>query len=126
MSGTREYGNYINVFWDGLALTSGVAAVDDDRTPPKAFNLQDARPNPFNAITTLAYALPSPSKVEIAVFGIDGRRIRQLVSEEVPAGIHRVTWNGRDDRGQQVARGLYFCRMEAGSYCRTVRMALVR
>jgi len=126
MSGTREYGNYINVFWDALVLTAGVAAVDEDRALPNAFNLQDARPNPFNPTTTIDYALPSPSKVEIAVFGIDGRCIRQIVSGVVPAGTHQVTWDGRDNRGQQAASGLYFCRMEAGSYSRTIRMALVR
>jgi hypothetical protein len=126
MSGTREYGNYINVFWDALTLTSGLAGVGKDWRLPKAFHLEEARPNPFNTTTTLGYALPSPSKVEIAVFSIEGRRIRQLISGVVPAGTYRVTWDGRDHGGQQVASGIYFCRMEAGSYCRTIRMALVK
>jgi len=126
LSGTREYGSYVNVFWDALFLTSGLAGVDKDWALPKAFQLQDARPNPFNPSTILEYALPSPCKVRIAVFSIDGRRVRQLVSGVVPAGTRQVTWDGRDDGGQQVASGVYFCRMEAGSYCHTIRMALVK
>jgi hypothetical protein len=102
------------------------SAVSEDWTPPKAFRLECARPNPFNPTTTFEYAVPRPCNVQIAVFSVDGRRIRQLISGVVPGGTHNVTWDGRDDRGQQVASGLYFCRMEAGSYCRTIRMAIVK
>ena len=125
MSGTREYGNYINVFWDGLVLTAGVAAVDEDRALPKAFNLQDARPNPFNPTTTIGYALPSLSEVDIAVFSIDGRCIRQIVSGVVPAGTHQVVWDGTDQQDKRAPAGIYFYRLVSDAVVITKKMLLL-
>jgi flagellar hook assembly protein FlgD len=62
----------------------------------------------------------------MAVFGVDGRRVRQLVMGTVPAGTHQVTWDGRDDRGQQVAAGVYFYRLTAGDRTLTKKMVLIR
>lgn len=127
MSGTREYGTYINVFWDALVLTSTAAtAVGEEGGLPDVFGLHHARPNPFNLTTTIKYALPSICNVQMAVFGVDGRRVRQLVMGTVPAGTHQVTWDGRDDRGQQVAAGVYFYRLTAGDRTLTKKMVLIR
>jgi flagellar hook assembly protein FlgD len=51
--------------------------------------------------------------------------VRSLEEGITPAGRHRITWDGRDDRGRQVASGVYWLRLEAGTERRAVRAVLV-
>ncbi|HYV50689.1 MAG TPA: FlgD immunoglobulin-like domain containing protein, partial [Dongiaceae bacterium] len=69
---------------------------------------------PFAASTNITFELTGRDQVRLAVFDVSGRRVKTLVNEPLGAGEHSVPWNGRDDRGQQVAPGLYMYRLEAG------------
>lgn len=53
-------------------------------------------------------------------------RILLVDGDVLPAGRRDVEWDGRDDRGQEVATGVYFCRLDARDYHATVRMVLVK
>ena len=70
-------------------------------------------PNPFSARTLINYALPWDAKVEIDIFGVDGRLLRRLVRDQESAGSHALTWNGLDDAGRDVGNGAYFYRLRA-------------
>jgi hypothetical protein len=50
--------------------------------------------------------------VELAIFGLDGRRVRDLASGPRPAGAYHADWDGRDDAGRGVAAGLYLARLD--------------
>lgn len=63
----------------------------------------------------VGYSIASPSRVDLRVYDLMGREVRRLVAEEQPAGEHRVIWDGRDHTGAAAARGVYFCRLAAGS-----------
>jgi len=75
------------------------------------FELSQNRPNPFNPVTTLAYELPEEAEVELSVYSAAGRRVATLVDERVAAGRHTAIWDGRDERGREVARGVYFFKL---------------
>lgn len=64
-------------------------------------------PNPFNPVTTIRYALPERAQVDLAVYDIQGRLIRNLVSGVRGAGQHEAPWDGRDANGRAAASGLY-------------------
>ena len=81
---------------------------------PTETRLLAAAPAPFTSETTIAYSLVAGAEVELAVFGIEGRRVRTLHRGSRPAGVHRVTWDGSDDRGHSVAAGVYYVRLSAG------------
>ena len=83
-------------------------------------------PNPFNPSTTIEYSLAAAGAVEIAVYGVDGRRIRTLESGLKPPGAYRAVWDGRNDRGAQVATGIYFYRLEAGRFAAVKKMLLLK
>ncbi|GJM43597.1 MAG: hypothetical protein DHS20C21_04390 [Gemmatimonadota bacterium] len=72
-------------------------------------------PNPFQTATTLRFAVPAnaPSH-SVAVFDISGRLVRQLANGAVAAGMHSVTWNGRDTAGREVSAGIYFVQLTVG------------
>ena len=81
---------------------------------PKEFALSRNYPNPFNPSTKINFQVPKVTKVIIKIYDILGREIRILIDERKSTGTYQVTWDGRDDSGQQVASGLYIYRMEAG------------
>jgi hypothetical protein len=90
------------------------------------FQLERNYPNPFNPETVLKFNLPEASKVDLKVYNILGQVVRTLVDEELPAGPHSVVWDGRNDQGSDVASGVYFYRIQAGSFESTMRMTLLR
>ncbi len=89
-------------------------------------SLSVARPNPFNPTTTIEYTLPRGGDTELVVFDVEGRRVRTLVNEFVPAGVHGAVWDGRDDAGNRVASGVYLYRLRAGGVVETRKMVLVK
>lgn len=71
-------------------------------------------PNPFREATTITYEVARPGRVLLEVFDVQGRCVRVLVARELPAGMHRITWDGTDDAGMPVAAGTYLYRLRVG------------
>jgi flagellar hook assembly protein FlgD len=88
--------------------------------------LHQNRPNPFTPTTTIGFSLERPGHVLLAVYNIQGRRIRTLVDEIRPTGDHAVSWDGRDELGIDVAAGVYMCRLAFEDHEDTRKMILVR
>jgi hypothetical protein len=93
---------------------------------PAEFSLSQNYPNPFNPSTTIRYSLPKSTHTVVAVYDMLGTRVRTLVNSLQNAGEHSVTWDGRDDRAQQVASGVYFYRLDAGKLRTQKKMVLLR
>jgi flagellar hook assembly protein FlgD len=83
-------------------------------------------PNPFNPETEISFTLPENSYVSLTIYNIQGQKVKRLVNEYQPAGTRRVVWNGRDEKGEGVASGIYFYRIEAGPNTVTNRMVLLK
>jgi plastocyanin len=83
-------------------------------------------PNPFNAQTRISFNIPEAGLVNLTVYDIAGRSIRTLVNEYRPAGISAVTWDGRNNNGEQLASGIYFVRMIAGGQSTTHRAVMLK
>ncbi|MEW6754001.1 MAG: FlgD immunoglobulin-like domain containing protein [Candidatus Latescibacterota bacterium] len=109
-------------------------AVGDDGTPviaqadprPHLFRLGHAYPNPSNGQTVIPFELPEPGPVSLVVYDILGQRVRELVREARPAGVHRAVWDGRDATGRTVDTGVYLCRLQAGACVQVARVLLLR
>ena len=97
-----------------------------DGSIPRAFELSQNFPNPFNPTTTIAFGLPEPSTVSLTIFSVDGRRVRTLVNDHREAGRFVVAWDGRDDQGRSVASGAYFYRLVAEKRTSTKKMVLMK
>jgi hypothetical protein len=72
-------------------------------------------PNPFNPVTTISFTLAAKGRAIISVYDVNGRLVRDLLDEEAEAGPHSVVWDGRNDRGQELASGVYFIAYRAGT-----------
>jgi cytochrome c553 len=94
---------------------------------PSDYVLENNYPNPFNPQTRIQFAIPNSATVDIAVYDIHGRLVRNLVaSEHYESGRYSVEWDGKDNAGTRLASGAYFLRMQAGLFSATKRMTLVK
>lgn len=93
---------------------------------PGRFYLSQNYPNPFNPTTIIKYSIPSIEtknfiSVQLKVYDILGNEVATLVNEEKPAGEYEVEFNGG-----KLTSGLYFYRLQAGSFSETKKLILMR
>jgi hypothetical protein len=93
-----------------------LVGVDDpsrkDEPLPDQFVLNQNFPNPFNPQTTISYSLPVVSHVSVKVYSVTGQLVRSVHEGNQPLGRYSFVWDGRNDRGNGVGSGVYFCRVQ--------------
>jgi hypothetical protein len=109
-----------------LDVTIGGSPSPAGDLPPVARSAVAAHPKPINPATSLAFEVPRTGRVRLSVHGLDGRLVARLVDEELPAGSHAVSWNGRDHRGRPLASGVYLVALQTGEGLSTTKVALVK
>ena len=108
-------------------LYSPMSAEDDDNSlVPQEFSLGQNYPNPFNPNTEITYNLPAQSDVRITVFNLLGQAVKEIVNDNLPAGPHVASWDGRDESGTTVASGIYLYRLTAGDRTLSRKMVLLK
>jgi hypothetical protein len=112
-----------------------------DAAKPGSIVLLENYPNPFNPVTVIQYTVGSTQTPEKAVdssrfmvhspilatleiYNVLGQKVKTLVDAEMTPGHYRMVWDGRDDRGKEVASGIYLCRLKSGS-CQEIRKMLL-
>lgn len=94
---------------------------------PDRYELGQCMPNPFNPVTVIGYAVPSPGgEVSISVYDVAGRRVATLVDAESSPGWFATTWDGTSSTGDRVSSGVYFCKMEAPGFSDTKKLTLLK
>ena len=138
-----QYWNSPNNLWGppGQKAKPGVWAIDEvtfclnqgtgitnadgeETTVPLTYELKDAYPNPFNPSTTIEYGIPVSNKVSLIIYNEMGQRIRTLVDENRTTGTYKVVWDGKDDFGNAVSSGVYFCKMQSSHFTATKKLLL--
>lgn len=100
------------------------ADVEDSGSAQVKFALQPAQPNPAAGPVSIGFQVPTATEVDIRIFDVSGREVTVLARGAYQAGSHEVRWDGRDARGNQVASGIYYYRMQANEYQATRRLTL--
>ena len=83
-------------------------------------------PNPFNPTTAIRYSLRERARVSIVIYNVAGHMVKKLVGTSKPAGVHTVTWDGRNDQGQRVSSGVYFYKLITGRFTETRKMVMLK
>jgi len=105
-----------------IPIADVITSVRNDRPRvPSQYILYQNYPNPFNPTTVIAYRLPVSAAVTLTVFDILGREITTLVNERQNAGQHSITFDGRN-----CASGVYFYKLQAGTYSQTKKLILLK
>ena len=111
------------LYVDNLVLKypGSATGVESGTHVPFLFRLDQNYPNPFNPSTTIQYQLPARTHVVLKLYDLLGRDVRTLVDERQTAGDHRVTLDA-----SRLASGVYFYRLEAGTYRETRKLLLLK
>jgi len=125
---SAQFGSIDPVFynkWDfDNNIPTGVKRVPF--TGPSGYFLSRNFPNPFNPVTQISYSLPRGEFVRFTVYNVRGEEVLTVVDKKQQAGTYVVTWNGRNDSGEQVSSGIYFYRIETESFSQTRKMTLLK
>lgn len=119
------------VLWCGTEYglcryTEVPTSVDDGDGQPEDFPVITNYPNPFNPHTAIRVILPENGMVNLAVYTINGQRIRTLAGDTMHAGTHTLNWDGADEAGNAAASGVYLAVLKAGKYSVARKMQLMR
>jgi trimeric autotransporter adhesin len=121
LSGSQAYSLAVT----GLRQVPQSTGVDDAALPSPL--RVAALPNPFNPQTSLGFSLAQAQTVSLVIHALDGHRVATLLAgAALPAGDHRVTWNGRADDGRALPSAIYLARLVAGDRTATTKLVLAK
>ena len=104
------------------SLSEMITYVEENVTKiPLQFILSQNYPNPFNPVTTIKYSIPKSSFVTIKIFNLLGQEVRTLVNEKQKTGEYSIEFNASN-----LASGVYFYSIQAGTYSLTKKMILLK
>ncbi len=106
-------GKYTNPTLVGIGVAIG-------KIPSVSF-LHQNYPNPFNPVTTISYGLPHYMKVKINLYDLLGKLVKELINEYKPAGFYEITFDLTN-----FTSGVYFYKIEAGTFIDTKKMVLIK
>jgi photosystem II stability/assembly factor-like uncharacterized protein len=104
-----------------LGLISTGVYEERGKNKIKIFELSQNYPNPFNPSTTFSFYLPKRSHATLKIFDLLGREVTTIVSEEMSAGNYYRQWNATN-----ISSGIYFYRLQAGTFTETKKFILLR
>ena len=93
---------------------------------PETVHLHPNFPNPFNATTAIRFELDRAAPVRLAIYALNGQRVKTLLDRHLPAGTHRHLWDGSNQQGRPAASGLYFLRLTTPHTTRTGKALLLK
>jgi hypothetical protein len=123
---TNENGALQAVTLELSGFSVALSGSETNGSLPTRFALLQNYPNPFNPSTIIAYDLPKPANVRLEIFNVLGQKVKTLFDGYQEAGSQSVTWDGRDNFGASVASGIYFYRLNAGSFNAVKKMMMLK
>ncbi len=106
--------------------SGGTRVVDDRQMKPDKFYLVQNYPNPFNSATTIIFNLAAETLVNLNIYDSMGRLVTTLAAQKLRAGEHRFIWDGKDNQGNLLASGLYFCRLQSENYSGIRKLMMIK
>jgi hypothetical protein len=107
-----------SLMWWGLVP---LGVTKSNNSIPEGYALNQNYPNPFNPTTNFTYEISKAGFVSIKIYDILGREVATLVNEVKQAGSFAATWNAIN-----AGSGIYFCKMQSGSFTATKKMILMK
>ena len=95
--------------------------LDPYRSIPTKFTIASIHPNPFNATTTIVYAVPFKTQVNLSIFDLAGRKLEMVVEGNVSSGYHSIIWEPKE-----LPSGMYLVRFEAAGFVQTKKLVMIR
>lgn len=110
---------------NGFGNSTG-ATMNLSSSTPATFSLYQNQPNPTSGLTVISYSLSTNSHVKLDIYDVAGQLLNILVDENQEAGSYQVVWDGKDNTGKEVIRGVYFYKLKADKFTATKKLILLR
>ena len=98
---------YYTDYSNTVSLTLESLDIKNSSNLPESFIVHQNFPNPFNPVTTLSYQLPNEGNVQVVIYDMAGRVVKNLILEHQSAGHKTIKWNATNNSGHPVSAGLY-------------------
>jgi hypothetical protein len=105
---------------------TAVEGEEEGALTPKDFELYQNYPNPFNNETVIKFNLRKSAEVSLVVYNVLGQKVRTLVKARMDAGSQSVTWDTKDEKGNELSSGIYFYQLKSGEVKETKRLVLLK
>jgi hypothetical protein len=130
VDGTAEEGVAYRYRLEAEGQPDLFSTTEEIMVPVREMCLYQNHPNPFNPSTTIPFTVPgaggSRRNVFVAIYDVDGSLVKTLANGALAAGRHEAFWDGRNERGESVASGIYFVRLSSGSFEAARKLVLLR
>jgi len=83
-------------------------------------------PNPAGPTTSIYFSIPEPAAASVSVYDVAGRLVKTISSDEMPAGRHEISWDGRNRSGERVSSGVYFYRLDVAGESKTSKLLVIK
>jgi hypothetical protein len=117
---------YQTVAYFTVILGPPLGIAEGEHQLPYTYALFQNYPNPMRNNTTIRYQLPKKEKVSLKIYDVVGRLVKTLINELKEPGYYTIHWHGKDDRERKASAGVYFYRIQAGTYTNTKKMVLFK
>ena len=112
----------VGLLYLSIGKLGGTVSVDDLKSEiPTVYSLSNNYPNPFNPTTTINFSIPEQSNVKVIIYDALGNQLDVIADEVKSAGTYSVKWNATN-----YASGIYFYKLEAGSFVQVLKMILMK
>jgi Protein of unknown function (DUF3160)/FlgD Ig-like domain len=114
---------------EGESLIMGVQQRPGPAVPATSLALGKNYPNPFNSSTIISFTIPpwlENANADLSLYDIQGRLVKRLLSQKLPAGNFSTKWDGTSNNGNIVATGVYFYHLVVGSQHLSGKMSFVK
>jgi hypothetical protein len=105
----------------GVYSSSNATPVEDGSTLLESYSLLQNYPNPFNPSTTIEFSLPAEGNVKLILFDAVGEEVDVIASKDFSTGNHSINYNASN-----LPSGVYFYRIETGSFVQSKKMILMK
>jgi hypothetical protein len=110
-----------------VTARAGAVGVDEPSSGlPTEFSLSQNYPNPFNPNTSISFAVPRKSHVDLSIYDITGARVANLMNSELEPGTYRVNFDGRNESGMILSSGVYFYKLRTDEKTITRKMVFMK
>ncbi|MEM7375085.1 MAG: HYR domain-containing protein [Bacteroidota bacterium] len=113
-------GERLGIGFSSSSMTIG-GTTSIDRWELKGYSLLQNVPNPFSTSTHLIFSLGQREEVDLTIYDVRGQLIQRF-DGKYPTGEHQIEWNGRNEKGMEVAQGIYIVRIQAGGFSSAIRI----
>ena len=120
---------YLGYWTDQSNTTSiilGSLDINGDQPLAESYKVYQNFPNPFNPTTIISYKLPKDSHIQITIYDMNGRIVKNLLNKHQNAGLNSIKWDATSDQGKQVSAGMYIYSIETPDIKQSKKMLFIK